>query len=39
MIRVIIYICSIKKNITNYASNENDIITDIDNSNIKKICC
>ena len=27
---------SIKKNITNYASNENDIITDIDNSNIKK---
>ena len=27
---------SIKKNITNYASNENDIITNIDNSNIKK---
>lgn len=27
---------SIKKNITNYATNENDIITDIDNSNIKK---
>ena len=27
---------SIKKNITNYASNKNDIITDIDNSNIKK---